>query len=104
MMDAVGLIPSTTGAIGGKCTGQKMLHYIQPGGAFDLACQALLGDGFAIPWVALTSEDEDVRQKKAASKTKYTCPTCDLNAWGKPDIHLVCDECNERMEPEEPES
>lgn len=37
-MRSVGLIPSDTGAAGGKETGQKVSHYIAPGGPFDLAC------------------------------------------------------------------
>lgn len=59
-MRAVGLIPSTTAAEGGK--------------------------------------------GKAASKTKYTCPACGLNAWGKPEISLVCGEWGEQMQtdPAEP--
>jgi hypothetical protein len=41
-------------------------------------------------------------KKKAASKTKYTCPLCDLNAWAKPDARLICGDCSEEMEAEEP--
>jgi transcription elongation factor Elf1 len=37
---------------------------------------------------------------KAASKTKYTCPGCGLNAWAKPEVNLVCGDCGETMEPE----
>lgn len=40
---------------------------------------------------------EKVRKKKAASKTRYTCPDCQMNAWAKPDVHLVCGACGERM-------
>jgi hypothetical protein len=94
-MKSVGLIPSNTGKTGGKQTGQQMDHYIQPGGPFDLACRALLDDGFTLSFVDLWKTPE--RWKKAASKTKYTCPGCGLNAWGKPEIHLVCGECKERM-------
>lgn len=36
-----------------------------------------------------------------ASKTRYTCPSCQTNAWAKPDVHLVCGECDERMVAEE---
>ena len=28
-----------------------------------------------------------------ASKTKYTCPNCGLNAWAKPDAALICGGC-----------
>ena len=37
MMKAIGLMPSNTGAIGGKETGQQMDHYILPDGAFACA-------------------------------------------------------------------
>jgi hypothetical protein len=76
-----------------------VLHYIQPDGPFDRACRALLAGGFTIPWVALTSSgDEETRRKKAASKTKYVCPSCELNVWGKPDIQVICGACMEVME------
>ena len=39
-----------------------------------------------------------VKQKKAASKTKYTCPTCGANAWAKPDTQLICGACYEQEE------
>jgi predicted SprT family Zn-dependent metalloprotease len=103
MMDAVGLVPSNTGAEGGKRIGRNVSHYIEQGGAYDKACAALLDRGFTIPWVALTRQDEAVRKKKAASKTKYTCTGCNLNVWGKPDIKVVCGECMEVMEADSPE-
>lgn len=105
MMEAVGLIPSDTGAEDGKKTGQKVSHYIQPRGPFDRACRALLDRGFTVPWVALThsGDEEKTRKKKAASKTKYACPSCDLNVWGKPDIKVVCGECEAALEAEGPD-
>lgn len=100
-MRAVGLIPSDTGQEGGKETGQTVSHYIEAGGRFERACRELIGDGFTLPYIELWGdEDKAKRKKKAASKTKYTCPACDLNAWGKPDLHLVCGACDERMEAE----
>jgi predicted SprT family Zn-dependent metalloprotease len=99
MMEAVGLIPSDTGQPGGKQTGQRMTHYVEEDGAFDRACIKLLRKGFTIPWHALTSGDEQTRKKKAASKTEYTCPSCDLNAWAKPDVELVCGDCDLTLKP-----
>jgi transcription elongation factor Elf1 len=55
--------------------------------------------GFAVRYVELWGDPEK-RKKKAASKTKYTCPDCGLNAWGKPEINLVCGDCETRMEAE----
>jgi hypothetical protein len=42
-MKAIGLMPSNTGAVGGKETGQQMDHYIIPGGAFACAFAELAG-------------------------------------------------------------
>lgn len=97
MMTAMGLIPTATGLPGGKQTGQRMHHYIQPGGPFDRTATELMKSGFAVRYVELWS-DPEARRKKAASKTRYTCPTCGLNAWAKPEINLVCGDCGERME------
>jgi transcription elongation factor Elf1 len=47
---------------------------------------------------------EKARRKKAASKTRYTCPDCQMNAWAKPGVHLVCGDCGERMAAEEAET
>lgn len=97
MMRQVGLIPSDTGAPGGKETGQKVSHYVEPGGAFDVACTELLGQGFEINY-GERGGNEAARAKKRASKTKFTCPECGQNCWGKPDSHLICGDCNETME------
>ena len=98
MMKAVGLIPSDTGAAGGKEVGQKITHYIEAGGRFEKACGELVKKGFNPLYVELWTEDgEKARKKKAASKTRYTCPQCQMNAWAKPDVNLICGECDERM-------
>jgi len=105
MMKAVGLIPSDTGAPGGKETGQHVSHYIEAGGAFDRACAELVALGFIMPYVELWAEGEEkTRKKKAASKTKYTCPSCELNAWAKPDVLLLCGECEVELQAEESEA
>lgn len=101
-MHAIGLIPSDTGKTGGKETGQKVSHYIADGGPFAKACAALIKQGFAVHYVELWS-DEQTRRKKAASKTKYTCFSCGVNAWGKPDINLMCGDCDEPMQTDEAE-
>jgi hypothetical protein len=95
-MEAVGLMPSSTAQPGGKRTGQKVSHYILVGGPFDLACRELLAGGARVEWQSL----ECNHTKPRASKLKYTCPVCGLNAWAKPDVFLVCGDCAECMEPE----
>src|SRR2546430_12513985 len=49
-MKEIGLYPSSTGAAGGKETGQNMSHYVIAGGAFATACAALVSDGFKLAW------------------------------------------------------
>jgi predicted SprT family Zn-dependent metalloprotease len=97
LMRAVGLIPSSTGAPGGKPTGQRVSHYIELDGAFAIACAELLRDGFTLRYADLF-DDEEAKKKKAESKTKYTCPQCGLNAWAKPDAHIMCEACATRMD------
>src|SRR5712691_4050329 len=50
-MEAIGLVPSDTGAPGGKRTGQHMSHYVQEDGPFQRAYLDLAGkDGAIISW------------------------------------------------------
>lgn len=96
MMRAVGLIPTDTGEPGGKSTGQRVTHWIEPGGRFALACAELIEEhGFRVPYVETRNDTErEARERKAASKTRYTCPTCGVNAWAKPGTRLACGACN----------
>jgi hypothetical protein len=101
-MEAIGLVPSDTGAPGGKRTGEHMSHTIREGGPFDVACQALLRQGFAISWRDRGRGDAAGKTKgKAGGRTKYTCPGCGLNAWAKPDAVLVCGACEVTLIAEE---
>jgi len=98
-MREIGLHPSHTGEPGGRQTGQHMSHYIVPGGAYDLAYTRLAEAGFALHW-----ESPDLgsqRAAKRASKTKYTCPVCGLNAWAKPGVSLICGACGTQLAEEE---
>lgn len=51
MMEATGLIPSDTGAEGGKKVGDKVSHYILKGGRFDRAADDLLDEHFVLSWL-----------------------------------------------------
>ena len=98
-MREIGLTPTDTGLPGGKDTGQKVTHMIEEGGRFERACTAYLATAPAILYHDRAGDGEAAaRKKKAASKTKYTCPACGLNAWAKPDTHLICGECHEELE------
>lgn len=90
-MKEVGLFPSHTGEPGGKETGQRVTHYIIAGGAFAASFAKLRATGFELRWQSRV--DEGGRRKKAASKTKYTCPSCGHNAWAKPGSELICGGC-----------
>ena len=82
-----------------------MTHYIEKGGRFDKACATYLAAGDAFLYHDRDGDEgaTKTRKKKAASKTKFTCPDCEQNAWAKPDAHLVCGDCGEAMEAEEGE-
>src|SRR5205823_1652689 len=90
-MKEIGLYPSSTGAAGGKETGQNMSHYVIAGGAFATACAALVSEGFRLAWGEIadamrdTDEGDDTNHRP---RTKYTCPGCGATAWGKPDLAL----------------
>lgn len=97
-MKSIGLIPSDTGEPGGKETGQSVSHYIQDGGPFAVSVAELLGTGFVLPFVEAWGEEEEAKRKaKSASKTKFTCPDCGANAWGKPELRIVCGPCEVAM-------
>lgn len=110
-MQDVGLMPSDTGQVGGKKTGEKMSHVIKHDGRFQEVCGGLVQTGFVIPYVELWDEGEKSGvtspggriTKKATTRTKYTCPDCYLNAWAKPNIKLMCGECETHMEAQEEE-
>jgi hypothetical protein len=87
-MFRVGLHPSTTGAPGGKETGQRCSHYIIAGGVFERACDELLASGQIVDWNALTVP----AVSRPKSKVKFTCP-CGTNAWAKPKTELACVKC-----------
>ena len=98
-MIEIGLIPSDTGAPGGKTTGEKVSHYIAEAGPFALACADFLAQHGAV----LFSDRAGVQAaaKPKNTRTKYTCPSCQMNAWGKPSLQILCIECDEQLEPEE---
>jgi hypothetical protein len=50
-MEAIGLMPSSTGQPGGKRTGHRVADYILPGGAFIKACEGMPRERIALPWL-----------------------------------------------------
>lgn len=98
MMDAVGLSPTSES---GKRVGQKVTHTIVPDGRFAVSAERLLKAGWVMPYLQTwTEQGKKASAKKKASKTKFTCPSCGANAWGKPDLVILCGPCDVRMEDE----
>jgi hypothetical protein len=101
-MEEIGLEPVRSDRKPGK-TGDKMTHRITAGGRFEHVIGPFLA-GARLRWQSFDlAEGDSKKAKKAASKTKYTCPGCGQNAWAKPDAALICGHCEELMEPEEEE-
>lgn len=98
-MEDIGVIPSNTGAPGGKRTGQKMTHYIEAGGAFDRACKALCDKGFRLSWADRGLGGGPTG--KSGTRTKYVCPDCGSAVWGKAELRLGCLACDIELEPVE---
>lgn len=89
-MEEIGLMPSSTGMPGGKRTGRRVSHYIVKGGVYEKAwakCKVKL------QWDGLMHEPAH----KGSKRTKYTCPKCDENAYGKAGLNLECGDCNCKM-------
>lgn len=102
-MHEIGLLPTATGHPGGKETGQRVTHLIEENGRFASAVARLLEEHPAMLYSDRSDSNDTARKKKAASKTKYTCPNCGLNAWAKPDAPLVCGDCQEPLQAENAE-
>lgn len=87
-METVGLMPSNTGQPSGRRVGQQMTHYPIEGGAFLRAFAQLkrtlpFSSGFK----------RAAKSKGDRSKTKYTCPQCGVNIWGKVGLAVICGDC-----------
>lgn len=95
-MDRIGLTPTASGSPGGKRTGHSVTHIIVDGGQYDNLFTELVLTGFKLTWAGRSASDK-TKGKKDTSKTKYTCPLCNSNAWAKPNALLICGECHEHM-------
>jgi predicted SprT family Zn-dependent metalloprotease len=106
-MKEIGLQPSDTGKPGGKETGQRMLDYCIEGGQFQQAVQTLLNStAFRISWHEHVTEQkndggtgESDGLRRSGKRVKFTCPSCQVNAWGKDSLLLVCGACSQVMTP-----
>ncbi len=119
-MISVGLIPSDTGEEGGKKVGQSMSDYLEQDGKLHCLIKEM-PDEIWLPFKALESfsvtelelkleeirisgspeEIEEIEsliqfeeEKQKKNKTKYTCDSCKTNVWGKPNLKIICGECD----------
>lgn len=111
-MEAIGLMPSSTGQEGGNTVGQKMSDYVLPGGQFEKVFKSL-PESLGLPWVANEEtaaaapgngaeqgEQEEEKPPKKKTKVKYTCPQCGMKLWGKPELQVYCKPCETYLEEE----
>jgi len=131
-MESLGLMPSSTGRVGGKRTGQKMADYAIVGGTFLRKATELIKSKTLLPYydrhvanaspsqpsaelieliesgVASAEEiaeltnivtvDSFVQERVINnSRLKYSCPLCNINVWGKPELNISCDDCGCRI-------
>ncbi|PSU44777.1 sprT domain-containing protein [Photobacterium frigidiphilum] len=122
-MEGIGLMPSSTGEEGGNKTGERISDYIIDGGQFDKACKKLLDTKFILSWAdsfpdrktllenfdGETDEelqaylddigtgltvDDIAENKNKSTRVKYTCVECLSHVWGKPELNILCGDCD----------
>jgi len=99
-MKSVGLYPSSTGAPGGKETGDTMSHYIIEDGNFIRRAYEFLEKGFEIRWADIVKLEEDqksgnkskTKKSKSGEKPVFICPQedCGQRAWGRSELQITC--------------
>lgn len=98
----VGLMPSSTGKPGGRQTGYAVADYVIEGGPFDILFKQMRADGFRISWgdskesggiKPPTTGEPGIESSDGSNRWKYSCPTCGLNVWGKPNSQVGCWKC-----------
>lgn len=94
-MEAIGLMPSNTGAPGGKRIGYQMAHYIIPGGPFDVAYGEFEQSGHLLAWGDAFTAGSSAPVKP--KRIKFRCADCGLTAWSKTSARLACVECKREM-------
>lgn len=109
-MKEVGLMPSDTGKPNGKETGQKMTHYIVTGGNYDRTFQTM-PQKFILPFTSIDGDlmkgKDDIKtgskytkkrlklRPPSQNKTCYECPGCQVKVWGRPNLQIRCESCQE---------
>jgi hypothetical protein len=101
IMRSIGLMPSDTGAVGGRQTGYRMSDYVIEGGPFALSFERLAATGWSIGWAdvaALALDPEFVEGGVAVKSPRRTresfrCDACTMTAESRASAQLVCLPC-----------
>jgi predicted SprT family Zn-dependent metalloprotease len=108
----LGLRPVDPNKPSGRMTGQRMTHYIMPGGRFEIAAEKLSAMLPALTWfdvhaaevlpkgladANLTAEP----RRLSGRRTVYRCPACRLRAESRSNASLICGNCELQMPPSE---
>ena len=93
-MQAVGLMPSHTGERGGKQTGYKMSHFVLDNGLYKKSYEELEKLGGKMSWIESVGE----QKKSYIKKMKYVCPKCNIKLWGKPNLNIICGNCDTTLQ------
>lgn len=78
-----------------QMTGQACSHTIEDGGIADLVFAEITQSFGSALVVELPSSA--AKKKPVAVKSKYTCPACQCNVWGKPGLRIACLDCQCEM-------
>ena len=92
-MQAIGLMPSHTGKRGGNQTGYKMSHFVLRGGLYEKSFNELENLGGKMSWIESIGE----QKKNYVKKMKYVCPGCNIKLWGKPNLNIICGNCDNQL-------
>ena len=93
-MNELGLIPSHTSEPGRKDTRQSVSHYIEENGLYDTKWKTLAESDFTLNYQDRITMKQGTVQN---NKVRYACPVCSIHVWGKPELRIICEHCNERM-------
>jgi hypothetical protein len=89
-MRSIGLVPSDTGLVGGKETGDRMSHYILDDGPYDLSFKRLLASGWQLD---LGEVEIAVENSKPKKREGFKCEFCDMTAEARASAQIACVTC-----------
>lgn len=93
-MEAIGLMPSTTGLPGGRRTGDRVADYAIDGGAFLRACEVLITNDFKISWL-----DRFPSSKQMLAAANLPSTALDVSVGGGPaPMHELVEASNNAMQ------